>query len=77
MSPEERKITFSRLAQVALRSLHIAAMGMVLGGLWLGGGFERLRTAILLTVARACCWRSSTWPRGQGACARAAARRCC
>jgi hypothetical protein len=51
LSPEERKITFSRLAQVALRSLHIAAMGMVLGGLWLGGGFERLRTAILLTVA--------------------------
>ena len=51
MSPEERKVTLSRLAQVALRSLHIAAMGMVLGGLWLGGGFERLRTAILLTVA--------------------------
>jgi len=51
LSPEERKVTLSRLAQVALRSLHIAAMGMVLGGLWLGGGFERLRTAILLTVA--------------------------
>ena len=51
MSPEERKVTLSRLARVALRSVHIAAMGMVLGGLWLGGGFERLRTAILLTVA--------------------------
>ena len=51
MSPEERQVTLSRLAQVALRSVHIAAMGMVLGGLWLGGGFERLRTAILFTVA--------------------------
>jgi hypothetical protein len=51
LSAEERKITVSRLAQVALRSVHIAAMGLVLGGLWLGGGFERLRGAILLTVA--------------------------
>ena len=51
MSAAERRMTWSRAAQVALRSVHIAAMGLVLGGIWLGGGFERLRTAILLTVA--------------------------
>jgi len=51
LSPEERKVTLPRLAQVALRSVHVAAMGLVLGGIWLGGGFERLRGAILLTVA--------------------------
>jgi hypothetical protein len=35
---------------VVLRTVHICAMALVLGGLALGGGFERLRTAILLTV---------------------------
>jgi hypothetical protein len=44
-------MTWSRAAQVALRSVHIAAMGLVLGGIWLGGGYERLRGAILLTIA--------------------------
>jgi hypothetical protein len=43
-------IRWRRGAQVALRSVHIAAMGLVLGGLWLGGGFERLRAAILAAV---------------------------
>jgi hypothetical protein len=45
------KPSWSRLAQVALRSVHIAAMGLVLGGIYLGGGFDRLRGAILLTIA--------------------------
>ena len=40
----------SRLAQVGLRSVHIAAMGLVLGGIHLGGEFGQLRTAILVTV---------------------------
>jgi len=51
LSGAERRMTWSRAAQVALRSVHIAAMGLVLGGIWLGGGHGRLRAAILLTVA--------------------------
>ena len=51
MTPPGEKPSWSRLAQVALRSVHLAAMGLVLGGIYLGGGFERLRGAILLTVA--------------------------
>ncbi|MGA2082038.1 MAG: hypothetical protein ABSH53_15715 [Holophaga sp.] len=42
---------WTRGIQVALRSVHIAAMGLVLGGIWLGGGYDRLRTAILAAVA--------------------------
>ena len=51
MTSAEGKPSASRIAQVVLRSAHIAAMGLVLGGIYLGGGFERLRGAILLTVA--------------------------
>ena len=51
MTSVEGKPSWSRIAQVVLRSAHIAAMGLVLGGIYLGGGFERLRAAILLTVA--------------------------
>ena len=51
MSSPERGLSWIRAVQVALRSLHIAAMGLVLGGIWLGGGYGRLRAAILLTVA--------------------------
>ena len=39
-----------RLAQVALRSAHIAAMGLVLGGIAMGGDFQRLHAAILATI---------------------------
>jgi hypothetical protein len=49
--PGGEGIRWTRGAQVALRSVHIAAMGLVLGGIWLGGGFERLRPAILAAVA--------------------------
>ena len=51
MSPATGRPSWTRLVQVALRSVHIACMGLVLGGIALGGGFERLRGAILLTVA--------------------------
>ena len=51
MSPAPGRPSPTRIAQVFLRSVHIAAMGLVLGGVWLGGGFERLRAAILLTLA--------------------------
>ena len=36
---------------MAFRSVHIAAMGLVLGGVYLGGDFRRLRGAILATLA--------------------------
>ena len=51
MTAAEGKPTWSRLAQVVLRSVHIAAMGLVLGGVWLGGDYARLRAAILAAVA--------------------------
>ena len=35
---------------MAVRTVHITAMALVLGGLAMGGGFERLRVSILLTV---------------------------
>ena len=50
MSQGGSKPSATRLAQLALRSLHIAAMGLVLGGIALGGDFHRLRGAILGTV---------------------------
>jgi hypothetical protein len=43
-------IRWIRGAQVGLRSLHIAAMGLVLGGIWLGGDYQRLRAAIFAAV---------------------------
>lgn len=43
-------IRWIRGLQVALRSLHIAAMGLVLGGIWLGGDYQRLRAAIFAAV---------------------------
>ena len=51
MSEGEGRHGWPRALQVGARSLHIAAMGLVLGGLAMGGGFERLRWAILATVA--------------------------
>jgi hypothetical protein len=39
-----------RLLQVLLRTLHIAAMGIVLGGCFLGAGYEALRIAIWVTL---------------------------
>lgn len=46
-----RHIPGGRAVQVVLRSLHIVAMALVLGGLAAGETFEALRTPILLTVA--------------------------
>ena len=48
---ETEGIRWVRGVQVALRSLHIAAMGLVLGGIWLGGDYLRLRSAIFTAVA--------------------------
>jgi hypothetical protein len=36
---------------VGLRSVHIAAMGLVLGGIHMGGGFGQLRGPILAAIA--------------------------
>jgi hypothetical protein len=45
-----RRIPGARALQVLLRSLHIVAMALVLGGIARGAGFESLRTPILWTV---------------------------
>jgi hypothetical protein len=51
LSSAEGRPSASRLVQVALRSVHIAAMGLVLGGIFMGGGYGRLSAAIWATVA--------------------------
>ena len=51
MSPADPKPTPARLVQVAVRSVHIAAMGLVLGGIHMGGGFGQLRGPILAAIA--------------------------
>ena len=50
MRPARESPSGTRIAQVVLRSVHIAAMGLVLGGVALGAGFGRLHLAILVTV---------------------------
>ncbi len=44
------RIPGARALQVALRSVHIVAMALVLGGIAQGGSFGTLRTPILWTV---------------------------
>jgi hypothetical protein len=46
-----RSFPWARPAQLVLRSLHIAAMALVVGGLPFGADVHQLRRAILLTVA--------------------------
>ncbi len=46
-----RHFTWARPVQLLLRSVHIAAMAMILGGLPFGADFKVLRVAILVTVA--------------------------
>jgi len=49
--PEPRFFAWARPLQLLLRSVHIAAMALVLGGLPFGGGYAALRLPILVTVA--------------------------
>jgi hypothetical protein len=44
-------IRWVRGLQVLLRSIHITAMGLVLGGIYLGGGYGQLRGAIITVLA--------------------------
>jgi len=46
-----RRFAWARPAQVALRSVHIAAMGLVLGGIGCGADAERLLWPIVVVVA--------------------------
>lgn len=46
-----RYFPWARPAQLVLRSLHIAAMAMVVGAIPFGAPFEALRLPILLTLA--------------------------
>jgi len=45
-----RHFAWARPLQLVLRSLHIAAMAMILGGLPFGADYRTLRGAILITV---------------------------
>ncbi|WP_257306765.1 hypothetical protein [Geothrix campi] len=52
LCPESpRHFPWARPAQLVLRSLHIAAMALVLGAIPFGAGFHTLLVPILLTVA--------------------------
>lgn len=44
------RLPWARPFQVAFRTLHIMAMGLVLGGVALGAGHDRLKAAIAVTV---------------------------
>src|SRR5664279_4588104 len=46
-----RHLPWARPVQLLLRSVHIAAMAMILGGLPYGADFHALRLSILVTVA--------------------------
>jgi len=46
-----RRFPWARPAQLVLRSLHIAAMALVVGAIPFGAPFEALRLPILLTLA--------------------------
>ncbi len=46
-----RYFPWARPVQLVLRSIHIAAMALVVGGLPFGADFHTLRSAILITVA--------------------------
>ncbi len=46
-----RHFPWARPVQLVLRSLHIAAMALVVGGLPFGADFEALRAPILITLA--------------------------
>lgn len=50
LPPSPRSFPWARPVQLLLRSLHIAAMALVVGGLPFGADFQQLRGAILLTV---------------------------
>ena len=66
MRPAGETPSGTRIAQVALRSVHIAAMGLVLGGIAMGGGWERLRLAILATVVSGLALGALEFRKGPG-----------
>jgi len=47
---QPRSFPWARPMQLVLRSVHIAAMALVVGGLPFGADFQQLRVPILLTV---------------------------
>ena len=66
MRPAGESPSGTRIAQVVLRSVHIAAMGLVLGGVALGAGFGRLHLAILVTVLSGLVLASLDFRKGPG-----------
>lgn len=48
--PPRRMPGWGRILQIGLRTLHLVAMGLVLGGIAQGAGYEILEASILLTI---------------------------
>lgn len=49
--PDPRKLPpWGRPLQIGVRTIHIIAMGVVLGGVAMGGTYENLRTWIIATI---------------------------
>lgn len=71
--PKQAKPGWQRAIEVGLRSLHIASMGLVLGGISMGGTHDTLVVPIVATVATglllfATCvaWGCLTFTQGAG-----------
>jgi len=71
--PKQSKPGWQRAIEVGLRSLHIASMGLVLGGIFMGGTHDMLLVPIVATVATglllfATCvaWGCLTFTQGAG-----------
>ncbi|HTP52171.1 MAG TPA: hypothetical protein VMK42_15860 [Anaeromyxobacteraceae bacterium] len=67
-----QKPPYARPIEVGLRSIHIASMALVLGGIPMGGTFETLRVPIVATLASgllllAACMRWGCFNLTQGA----------
>jgi len=72
VKPKPAKPPYARPIEVGLRSIHIASMGLVLGGIFMGGTYETLRGAIFATVGSgllllAACMRWGCFNLTQGA----------
>ncbi|MFO0583947.1 MAG: hypothetical protein U0229_16870 [Anaeromyxobacter sp.] len=72
-SPKGAKPAWQRPLEVALRSVHIAAMGLVLGGIAMGGTHDTLFVPICVTVssgvlllASSLTWGCMTLTQGSG-----------
>ena len=62
-SPKPPKPGYQRAIQIGLRSVHLATMGLLLGGVAYGGTWETLRAPIIATLLSGALllWASVAW----------------